>query len=163
MGEMTIAKQSEIGLNEWFRTAVETEQFFKGEDDNVSWCTKKTIERLMMFIDPVLQTSGQRWLAEGLTRPLRNAVEAYKDFLLIENHAGNIFRPFSGASDSSAAARSSSIYTPGESGAPRVSPESVALRELHDDKRIADPPAQLQRDWTDPQIQRDWAEDQVEP
>eukprot|EP00972_Heterocapsa_arctica_P023193 3414817-Heterocapsa_arctica.AAC.1 len=98
----------------------------------------------MKFIDPELQTAGQRWLAEGLVAPLQHAVEGYKNFLLIEHHAQKIFRPFSGASDSSAAARSSSVYTPGEPGTPRVSPESVALRELLGNKGIADPPARLQ-------------------
>eukprot|EP00972_Heterocapsa_arctica_P113694 16438596-Heterocapsa_arctica.AAC.1 len=143
---MTVAMQSEISLNEWLRTAVETQRFFKGTGENISWCTAKTLEIIKMFIDPGLQTSGQRWLAEGLTTPLRNAVEEYKNFLVIENHAQKIFKPFSGASDSSAAVRSSSVYTPGEPGTPRESPESAALRKLLDDKRIADPPARLQPD-----------------
>eukprot|EP00972_Heterocapsa_arctica_P066477 9809310-Heterocapsa_arctica.AAC.1 len=61
-----VAMQSEIGLNEWFRTAVETQRFFKGVDENISLCNKTTVARLTKFIDPELQTAGQRWMAEGL-------------------------------------------------------------------------------------------------
>eukprot|EP00972_Heterocapsa_arctica_P107196 15792195-Heterocapsa_arctica.AAC.1 len=63
---MTVAIQSEISLNEWFRIAVETHRFFKGVDDNLALCAKKTVARLTEFVDPVLQTAGQRWMAEGL-------------------------------------------------------------------------------------------------
>eukprot|EP00972_Heterocapsa_arctica_P034427 5069271-Heterocapsa_arctica.AAC.1 len=43
LGEMMVASQSEIGTNEWFRTAVETQRFFKGVDENLSMCTKRLL------------------------------------------------------------------------------------------------------------------------
>eukprot|EP00972_Heterocapsa_arctica_P047708 7037880-Heterocapsa_arctica.AAC.1 len=136
LGEMTVAIESEIGLNEWFRTAVETQRFFKAEDVNISSCVKKTVARLMMFVDPAIQSKGQHWLAEGLVTPLQNAILVYNSFLVIEGHDQKILRPFSGASDSSAAAGSSSVYMPGEPGTPLETPDSVALRELLTQREI---------------------------
>eukprot|EP00972_Heterocapsa_arctica_P082271 12124373-Heterocapsa_arctica.AAC.1 len=36
MGEMMVAMQSEVGLPEWFKTAVETARFFKSDTENIS-------------------------------------------------------------------------------------------------------------------------------
>eukprot|EP00972_Heterocapsa_arctica_P051817 7622306-Heterocapsa_arctica.AAC.1 len=79
---MVVADDSEIGINKWFKDAVEMGRFFKGgSTDDLTACTIKTVERITRFIDPALQTVGQTWIANCLTGPFQRAVQAYKDYL----------------------------------------------------------------------------------
>eukprot|EP00972_Heterocapsa_arctica_P023478 3458367-Heterocapsa_arctica.AAC.1 len=79
---MVVAEQSEIGLDMWFRSAVEMGRFFKGgPTDDLTACTKRTVAIITKFFDPVLQTAGQTWMANGLAGPFKRAILAYNAFL----------------------------------------------------------------------------------
>eukprot|EP00972_Heterocapsa_arctica_P046881 6920177-Heterocapsa_arctica.AAC.1 len=79
---MVLADQAEIGLDKWFKDAVETGRFFKGAStDDLTACTIKTVERITVCIDPALQTVGQTWMANCLAGPFLRAVKAYNDYL----------------------------------------------------------------------------------
>eukprot|EP00972_Heterocapsa_arctica_P076931 11347816-Heterocapsa_arctica.AAC.1 len=121
---MMLASESEIGLNEWFRVAVETRRFYKGgAGDTLTVRTKKTVARITEFIDPVVQTAGQRWMAEGLVGLFRRAIEAYNTFLITHHHDQAVIDlGVSGTSDSTAVAAIVAY--------PQLTPEAIELRKL---------------------------------
>eukprot|EP00972_Heterocapsa_arctica_P036907 5433974-Heterocapsa_arctica.AAC.1 len=78
MSEMIIASDGDIGMNRWYRDAVELSRFYKGgPSDNLIVCSQMTAARIAAFISPALQTEGQRWMADHIASPHERAMEAY--------------------------------------------------------------------------------------
>eukprot|EP00972_Heterocapsa_arctica_P036411 5359770-Heterocapsa_arctica.AAC.1 len=100
---MVVADMSEVGFDMWFRSAVEMGRFFKGGPmDDLTACTKKTVDIITMFIDPAHQTVGQTWMANCLSGPFQRAIKAYNDFLVANELNHSRVAGDSGASDSTA-------------------------------------------------------------
>eukprot|EP00972_Heterocapsa_arctica_P047115 6950713-Heterocapsa_arctica.AAC.1 len=76
-----VAKSYDGGLRDWFKTAVETGRFFKGVE-NTACFSAMTFARIKKFVDPDVQTEGQRWMAMELLQPLLTAVADYDAWLI---------------------------------------------------------------------------------